>query len=87
VLQLALAKVSISHDTRVFTFATPDATKSLGLATCACILARGGKDAEGNAVVRPYTPMSTNEMVVHARTPPRACACAQAPTHRSASSS
>ena len=58
-----LAKVSISHDTRVFTFATPDRTKALGLATCACILASGGQDAEGKAVVRPYTPVSTNEMV------------------------
>ena len=38
-----LAEVSVSHDTRVFTFATPDPTKPLGLATCACILARGGK--------------------------------------------
>jgi len=37
-----LAKVSVSHDTRVFTFATPDPTKPLGLTTCACILASSG---------------------------------------------
>jgi hypothetical protein len=38
-----LAKASVSHDNRVFTFATPDPTKPLGLVTCGCILAGGGK--------------------------------------------
>ena len=58
-----LAKVSISHDTRVFTFGLPDANKPLGLSTCACLLAQGGRDDTGNPVVRPYTPVSTNAMV------------------------
>lgn len=57
-----LEKVAM-RDTRVFTFGLPDTSKSLGLATCACLLARGGKDEEGNAFVRPYTPISTNETV------------------------
>ena len=37
-----LAEVSVSHDIRVFTFATPDPTKPLGLTTCACILGGSG---------------------------------------------
>lgn len=57
-----LDKVTM-RDTRVFTFGLPDTTKPLGLSTCACLLARGGKDKEGNAFVRPYTPISTNAMV------------------------
>jgi len=52
-----LSKVSISHDTRVFTFSLPDPEKPLGLSTCACLLARGG-DA-----IRPYTPISTNALI------------------------
>jgi len=52
----------ISDDTKVFTFGTPDETKPLNLPTCACILARGGKDADGNPVIRPYTPISTNDV-------------------------
>lgn len=59
-----LSKVSISHDTRVFTFGLPD-SKPLGLSTCACILAKGDGcvDAEGKPVIRPYTPVSTNAMM------------------------
>jgi len=60
-----LSKVSISHDTRVFTFGL-EAGKSLGLSTCACILMKGvdgPKDAEDAPVIRPYTPMSTNAML------------------------
>ena len=55
-----LDRASINHDTRVLTFGLPDGAKPLGLSTCACLLARGSKDAEGNKVVRPYTPISTN---------------------------
>lgn len=54
--------VQISEDTKVFTFGTPDPSKPLNLPTCGCILAQGGKDAEGNPFVRPYTPVSTNDM-------------------------
>jgi len=56
-----LNKQSVSHDTRVFTFGL-DGGAPLGLSTCACILARGGADAEGNPMVRPYTPVSTNAL-------------------------
>jgi cytochrome-b5 reductase len=57
------SKVSVTHNTRLFTFALADATKPLGLSTCACILAKGPDDAEGKPVVRPYTPTSTNAML------------------------
>merc|ERR1712086_645121 len=58
----ALLQVAIiSHDTKVFTFGLPE-QRPLGLSTCACILAMGGADADGNPVVRPYTPVSTNAM-------------------------
>lgn len=53
----------ISEDTKLFTFATPDTTKALNLPTCGCMLAQGGSDADGNAFIRPYTPVSTNSMV------------------------
>jgi cytochrome-b5 reductase len=59
-----VSKVSISHDTRIFTFGLEDG-KALGLSTCACLLMKGvegPKDAEGNPVIRPYTPVSTNKM-------------------------
>lgn len=58
-----LERKSIAHDTRILSFGLPDEQKPLGLSTCACILARGGKDEEGNPVVRPYTPISTNAMI------------------------
>lgn len=58
-----VAKEMTGKSSRVFTFALPDATKPLGLSTCACILAKGGLDASGSAVVRPYTPISTNSMI------------------------
>lgn len=52
----------ISSDTKIFTFATPDQSEPLNLPTCGCILAQGGKDAEGNPFIRPYTPISTNNV-------------------------
>lgn len=58
-----LSRVNINHDTRVLTFELPDSTKPLNLPTCACILAKGGKGEDGEPVVRPYTPVSTNAMV------------------------
>lgn len=58
-----LTKISISEDTRIFSFGLSDASKPLGLSTCACLLAKGGEDADGNPIVRPYTPVSTNAMV------------------------
>ena len=63
-IEVPLTKVEqISEDTKVFTFATPDTSKPLNLPTCACLLAQGGKDAEGNPFIRPYTPISTNSLV------------------------
>lgn len=64
--KVALNKVeSVSDDTKLFTFATPDTSKPLNLPTCGCMLAQGGADTEndGNPFIRPYTPVSTNAMV------------------------
>lgn len=58
-----VSKMAVGKTTQVFTFELPDTSKPLGLSTCACILAKGGKDDEGNAVVRPYTPISTNNLI------------------------
>ena len=50
----------VSHDTAILTFALTDQNKPLGLSTCACLLMRSGRgDA---AIVRPYTPVSTNAL-------------------------
>lgn len=51
-----LSRTWIAEDSFVVRFGLADATKPLGLATCACLLVRAG-DA-----VRPYTPVSTNGM-------------------------
>ena len=56
-------RVWVSDDTMVATFDLPDASAPLGLSTCACVLARGGAGDDGEPVVRPYTPVSTNAMV------------------------
>jgi len=62
--KVALKKVeSVSDDTKLFTFATPDTSKPLNLPTCGCMLAQGGADDDGNPFIRPYTPVSTNAMV------------------------
>lgn len=59
-----MKKTKVSHDTKVFTFSLPDSCiLPLGLSTCACLLTRGGADENGNPVVRPYTPVSTNAML------------------------
>lgn len=57
-----IKKVPISHDTCKYTFGLEDG-KSLGLSTCACILARGGLGEDNEPLVRPYTPVSTNNTV------------------------
>lgn len=51
-----------SNDSKIFEFGLPEG-QSLNLPTCACILASPGKDAKGEDIVRPYTPISTNEML------------------------
>jgi cytochrome-b5 reductase len=48
----------VSPTTKLLRFGLPDIRKSLGLSTCACILAHAKIDEED--VVRPYTPISTN---------------------------
>jgi len=56
-----LQKWQVSHTSSILRFELPDVKKSLGLSTCACILAKatfGGED-----VIRPYTPISTNELI------------------------
>lgn len=61
-----LAKYEVSPTSFVFRFGLPDSSKSLGLSTCACLLAgatmKTGDDEEEEMVVRPYTPISTNAM-------------------------
>lgn len=56
-----LEKIPVSSTSFVLRFGLPDATKSLQLSTCSCILAKAtiGDDA----VVRPYTPISVNTQI------------------------
>ncbi len=53
-----LENIPVSKTSFVARFALPDNAKPLGLSTCACILA--GVEIDGEMVVRPYTPISTN---------------------------
>ncbi len=55
--------VRLTRDTSLITFATPDESKPLNLPTCACILAVKGATDDEDKLVRPYTPVSTNEKV------------------------
>jgi cytochrome-b5 reductase len=54
-------KTVFTPNSRVFTFGTPDPGLPLGLATCACILARAF--VNGEEVIRPYTPVTSNVVV------------------------
>ncbi len=51
----------------ILRFGLPDATKPMGLTTCACILAAAELESNDNGekvdVIRPYTPISTNDQV------------------------
>lgn len=67
-----LSKKMITHDTFVTTWELPThdefvgnplPEKPLGLATCACVLALYFEQGTGELIVRPYTPVSTNEMI------------------------
>lgn len=49
-----------THDTRRFLFSTGDAAASMNLPIASCILCKY-TDAEGKAVVRPYTPINSNQ--------------------------
>ena len=52
---------AISSSSSILRFALPDSSKPLQLSTCACVLA--GAMIDGTHVVRPYTPISTNDLV------------------------
>jgi cytochrome-b5 reductase len=63
-----IERVSVSPTSSLLRFGLPDKSKPLNLSTCACILAKAtikgevdGK-AEEEDVVRPYTPVSTNQL-------------------------
>jgi len=53
----------VTHDVILLTFELADISKPLGLATCACILAKMDDPESSEPIVRPYTPVSTNAMV------------------------
>ncbi|CAB9522048.1 NADH-cytochrome b5 reductase [Seminavis robusta] len=58
-----LERTHVSPTSCVVRFSLSDESKPLGLSTCSCVLAKAktAKDPEG--VIRPYTPISTNEQV------------------------
>merc|ERR1712071_214198 len=56
-----LEKIAVSSTSFVLRFGLPDVTKSLQLSTCSCILAKATIGDE--AVVTPYTPISSNTQV------------------------
>ncbi|KAL3931056.1 MAG: hypothetical protein SGBAC_011487 [Bacillariaceae sp.] len=56
-----LSRIPVSHNSSVLRFGLPDESLPLNLSTCACILAQAQVDNE--AVIRPYTPISTNVQV------------------------
>lgn len=56
-------RLQVSKTSSVLRFGLPNKDLPLGLSTCACLLAKvsvGGED-----VIRPYTPISTNELKGH----------------------
>lgn len=50
-----------NYDSTIFSFGLPEG-RSLDLPVCACILLQG-TDEKGEPAIRPYTPMSSNDMV------------------------
>lgn len=55
-----LERIPVSSTSSVLRFGLPDTSSPLNLSTCACILAKA--TIGGEAVIRPYTPISTNEL-------------------------
>lgn len=53
-----LQNIPITNTTFLLRFGLPDPQTPLNLSTCACLLA--GVEIDGEMVVRPYTPISTN---------------------------
>lgn len=65
-----LERIAVSKTASVLRFGLPDTSLPLNLSTCACILAKASVTDVGNDdkkesedVIRPYTPISTNELV------------------------
>lgn len=50
---------SVTHDTKRVVFALPSAEHEMGMKVASCLLAKAKVD--GKVVVRPYTPVNTNE--------------------------
>ncbi len=55
-----LENIPVSSTSFVLRFGLPDKEQGLGLSTCACLLAGVNIEKE-EMVIRPYTPISTNE--------------------------
>ena len=62
-----LERIVVSKTSSVLRFGLPDKSLPMNLSTCACILAKASihNQTEGKAedVIRPYTPISTNELI------------------------
>lgn len=60
-------RVEVSSTSSLLRFGLPNEKEPLNLSTCACILAKADlavAEGEGSeAVIRPYTPVSTNDLV------------------------
>jgi cytochrome-b5 reductase len=56
-----LERTQVSKNAKLLRFGLPDSSKPLNLSTCSCILAAA--NCKGEDVVRPYTPISTNQLV------------------------
>eukprot|EP00522_Entomoneis_paludosa_P008221 CAMPEP_0172455240 /NCGR_PEP_ID=MMETSP1065-20121228/11966_1 /TAXON_ID=265537 /ORGANISM="Amphiprora paludosa, Strain CCMP125" /LENGTH=284 /DNA_ID=CAMNT_0013207699 /DNA_START=40 /DNA_END=894 /DNA_ORIENTATION=- len=56
-----LSRTPVSETSSVLRFGLPDTNQPLNLCTCACLLAKS--EINGESVVRPYTPISTNAHV------------------------
>ena len=61
-------RIEVSSTTSLLRFDLPDKNTPLNLSTCACILSKAklpNREGEYEDVIRPYTPISTNELVGH----------------------
>lgn len=56
-----LEKIPVGKTSQVLRFGLPNTSSPLNLSTCACILAKA--EISGETVIRPYTPISTNDLV------------------------
>jgi cytochrome-b5 reductase len=55
-----MERITVSSTSSLLRFGLPDTSAPLNLSTCACILAKA--EIAGENVIRPYTPISTNEL-------------------------